>query len=106
MSDALGNYFSSADAPFTQRSLPPSALDTPQNDPQIPHNYRVYIVRKNLTVLGGPISPWFGQPGLGTQFYSGEDRNISTLVRDGYLERVNKRSIQVGPGNNTIRCGF
>jgi hypothetical protein len=41
-----------------------------------------------LTVVGGPIAPWFGQPGLGAQFYTGAIGNISTLVTKGYIESV------------------
>jgi hypothetical protein len=43
----------------------------------------------NLTVVGGPIAPWFGQPGLGAQFYTGNVGNITTLIKDGYLRREN-----------------
>lgn len=45
------------------------------------------MVKQPLTVLGGPIAPWFGQPGLGAQFYTGDTGNIMSLIDQGYLER-------------------
>jgi hypothetical protein len=45
-------------------------------------------VLKPLTVVGGPIAPWFGQPGLGAQFYTGGTGNIMALIAAGYLERL------------------
>lgn len=40
-----------------------------------------------FSVVGGPIAPWFGQPGLGAQFYTGGVGNIMKLLADGYIER-------------------
>ncbi|KAJ4389637.1 hypothetical protein N0V93_007109 [Gnomoniopsis smithogilvyi] len=62
-----GMYFSPAAAPYLQRALPPSNLDTPQDDPQYPYNYHVYRTLQPITVLAGPIAPWFGQRGQGVQ---------------------------------------
>ncbi|PQE32045.1 hemagglutination repeat-containing protein [Rutstroemia sp. NJR-2017a WRK4] len=82
-----GSYVSSANAPYSQRSLPPSNLDF---DPKsgFPYNYHVYRVLKDLPVVGGPIAPWFGQPGLGAQFYVGGLGNIMYLINNTYIERV------------------
>ena len=55
-------------------------------------------MKKRLPVVGGPIAPWFGQPGLGAQFYIGEIGNITTLLDLGYLERLPKSDIEPGPG--------
>ncbi|KAH6984564.1 hypothetical protein BGZ61DRAFT_455988 [Ilyonectria robusta] len=82
-----GSYISAAAAPYSQRALPPSNLDTNQDAPEYPYNYHIYEVLKPLTVVGGPIAPWFGQPGLGAQFYTGGTGNIMALIAAGYLER-------------------
>lgn len=101
---SAGSYISAADAPYAQRALPPSNLDTPQNSPEYPYNYHIYTVTKRLDVLGGPIAPWFGQPGLGVQFFTGAIGNVMTLVRMGYLERSNITAVVPGSGLGT-RCG-
>jgi hypothetical protein len=85
----LGSYISAADAPYSQRALPPSNLDTSPSAPDFPYNYHIYKVLKPLSVVGGPIAPWFGQPGLGAQFYTGGTGNIMALIAAGYLERLN-----------------
>jgi len=59
---SLGSFFSAADAPYSQRALPPSNLDTSPSSPDFPYNYHVYRVIKNLTVVGGPIAPWLLVP--------------------------------------------
>ncbi|KAJ3036900.1 hypothetical protein HDV00_002244 [Rhizophlyctis rosea] len=86
-----GTYVSPAAAPYMQRALPPSNLDTPQDDPQFPYNYHVYRVKKPLTVLAGPITPWFGQPGQGVQYmlYS----NVLSLINTTVLEAVDPRAL-------------
>jgi hypothetical protein len=81
-----GSYISAASAPYNQRALPPSNLATNPSAPDFPYNYHVYQVTKPLTVVGGPIAPWFGQPGLGAQFYTGDVGNIMSLIEQGYLE--------------------
>lgn len=48
----------------------------------------MYRVLKDLPVVGGPIAPWFGQPGLGAQFYVGGLGNIMFLLNNTYIERV------------------
>ena len=57
-------------------------------------------------VAGGPIAPWFGQPGLGAQFYVGHTGNILQLIEQGLLTRVPKSDIEPGPGNGTRGCGL
>jgi len=44
-------------------------------------------VIKPFVVTSGTIAAWFGQPGQGTQYQASS--NISTLVDNGSLERVN-----------------
>ena len=98
-----GKYISAADAPYNQRSLPPDSLNTGTNK-SIPYNYHIYSVKKLLPVVGGPIAPWFGQPGLGAQFYVGDIGNITVLLDQGYLERLSKSDIEPGPGHGA-KCG-
>ncbi|CAM6105954.1 unnamed protein product [Calypogeia fissa] len=86
--DESGKYLSAADAPFSQRSLPPSSLNTNSANPGYPHQYHIYRVIKSLILTGGPIAPWFGQPGLGTQFHTAAIGDITTLKAKGYLEEV------------------
>lgn len=52
-----GTYLSAADAPYSQRSLPPSNLNDNSYYPGFPYNYHVYRVKKELEVTGGPIAP-------------------------------------------------
>ncbi|OAA48929.1 hemagglutination repeat-containing protein [Beauveria brongniartii RCEF 3172] len=82
-----GSYVSAASAPFSQRSLPPSSLDADPKNPDFPYGYHLYKVLRPFAVVGGPIAPWFGQPGLGAQFYTGGLGNIMKLIEDGYIER-------------------
>jgi len=81
-----GSFLSPAEAPYGQRAIPPSNLDTPKDQPLYPFNYHVYKVIKSFEVEAGPIAPYFGQPGAGTQYHS--FNNVMKLIADGYLERV------------------
>ncbi|KAL2171664.1 hypothetical protein VTG60DRAFT_1960 [Thermothelomyces hinnuleus] len=78
-----GNYTSPAGTPYALRALPPSNLD--ETTSEYPYNYHVYSVVKPLTVLAGPIQPWFEQPGTGVQYELYSD--VSVLIKDGYLRR-------------------
>ncbi|KAK5991829.1 hypothetical protein PT974_05215 [Cladobotryum mycophilum] len=82
-----GSFISAASAPYSQRALPPSNLDTNPSAPDFPYNYHIYRVLKSFPVVGGPIAPWFGQPGLGAQFYTGGLGNIMALIQGGYLKK-------------------
>ena len=42
---------------------------------------------KSFIVSSGPVAPWFGQPGQGTQYES--SIGVLTLITNGNLERVN-----------------
>lgn len=101
----IGTYVSAADAPYAQRALPPSNLDTPVGSYEYPYNYHVYTAVRSFVVEGGPIAPWFGQPGLGAQFYVGATGNILALLEAGYLERVKMRDIRPGGGRGGA-CGL
>ncbi|KAE9578034.1 hypothetical protein CGCF415_v000840 [Colletotrichum fructicola] len=81
-----GDYTSPAGTPYAMRSLPPWNLNTRSpNDP--PYGYHVYRVAAPIVVQAGPISPHFGQPGLGLQFFM--PANVSVLADQGNLTRVN-----------------
>ncbi|OAA70294.1 hypothetical protein ISF_02268 [Cordyceps fumosorosea ARSEF 2679] len=82
-----GQYVTAASAPYSQRSLPPSSLKTDPRNPDFPNGYHLYKVIRPFTVVGGPIAPWFGQPGLGAQFWTGKVGTILQLITDGYIER-------------------
>ncbi|KAA1097322.1 hypothetical protein PGT21_002956 [Puccinia graminis f. sp. tritici] len=92
--DRFGSEFGTiahpARAPYAERSLPPSNLNTPidQNGKpgKYPFNYHLYEVQKRIVVLAGPIAPWFGQPGMGTQFKFSQD--ILNYINQGYLKRI------------------
>jgi Tuberculosis necrotizing toxin len=100
-----GTYTSPRGAPYNQRALPPSNLDTPQSSPlyvyyfmksgkgtdmmnslRYPYNYHVYTVTKPFEVISGPIAGWFEQPGQGVQYEMSSD--VMDLVAGGFLERV------------------
>lgn len=70
-------------APFIERSLPPSSLNTNPNDRAYPFEYHVYEVVEELTVQAGPIRAWFEQPGMGTQFLA--EKSVGELVGTGVL---------------------
>ncbi|TQV98124.1 filamentous hemagglutinin / adhesin [Cordyceps javanica] len=82
-----GSYVTAASAPFSQRSLPPSSLATDPRNPDFPYSYHLYQVVRPFNVTGGPIAPWFGQPGLGAQFWTGLTGRIVDLITNGYIER-------------------
>ncbi|SCL38233.1 Protein of unknown function [Micromonospora pallida] len=86
-----GAYLAPLGTPFSARSLPPANLSTPESAPLA--NYHVYCVLKAFAVDSGPTAPWFGQPGMGTQFKldqrhlpeAGGQLSITWLVENGYL---------------------
>jgi hypothetical protein len=82
-----GNFVAPAGSPYDQRALPPANLDFDAGDAsQVPYNYHVYEVEKPLVAVAGPVAPWFGQPGLGTQFQL--PASIAELLKNGTLKEV------------------
>ena len=91
-----GGFLAPAGTPFSQRALPPQNLDSPGGTPV--SNYHVYCVMKAFDVDAGPIAPWFGQPGRGTQYVlranyapftpSGNYLTVQDLLANGYLEEI------------------
>lgn len=76
--------------PYGQRSLPPTNLPKTPDDLSV---YHVYRVLKDLNLVAGPIAPWFEQPGLGIQFYTGDNITIKTLLDQGYIKEVNDKDL-------------
>lgn len=79
-----GAFLAPVGAPYSQRSIPPSSLNT--FDPAFPYNYHVYKVEQEFDVQSGPIAAAFGQAGQGTQYYS--TMNVSILLQKQLLVRV------------------
>jgi hypothetical protein len=72
-----GYYASPAGTSFGARALPPSyATQQP---------FYQYQVIKPFDVNGGLNEPWFGQPGMGTQYRL--PAKVQQLIKDGYLKR-------------------
>jgi hypothetical protein len=81
-----GRFLAPAGTPYNQRALPPSNLDTLTN--AFPFGYHLYEVEKPVSVQAGAIRPWFGQPGLGLQYFLG-NVTIPDLVANGSLKTLN-----------------
>ncbi|MBD2779392.1 glycohydrolase toxin TNT-related protein [Xenorhabdus sp. 38] len=70
-----GDYAAQAGALFEVRALPADSITRP---------YNVYEVIKPLKADMGPAIPWFGQPGMGTQYQF--KKSISDLIDQGYIK--------------------
>jgi hypothetical protein len=89
----FGSFLAPAGVPYSARSIPPQSLDS---TPAGGCNYHDYQVTKSFTVDAGPIAPWFGQPGGGTQFQldgslvpgAPAALNVMWLLSNGYLTDV------------------
>lgn len=82
-----GRFLSPAGTPFPQRALPPSNLDTLSN--AFPFGYHLYEVESPIPVQQGAIRPWFDQPGLGLQYFTGDSVRVSDLVANNSLKPLN-----------------
>ncbi|KFG78037.1 hypothetical protein MANI_006757 [Metarhizium anisopliae] len=79
-----GSFVAPYGTPYEQRSLPPMNLaNNPKYSDGTPYNFHVYQVIKELVVREGPIAPWFGQPGKGTQYVL--STSVKQAVADGFL---------------------
>ncbi|KAF7593215.1 hypothetical protein BBP40_011845 [Aspergillus hancockii] len=92
-----GGYLSPKNTPFAWRSIPPSNLNKYSDSPE--YNYWVWRVKKTFSIAGGPISPWFGQPGYGLQFY--HEPGLKEL-EGTYIELVDKNNC-VDPTRKAFR---
>lgn len=80
-----GNFVAPAGTPYAERALPPTNLD--EYSPTGPFlNYHLYRVSKPFTVEAGPTRPWFGQPGLGTQYFTSTP--VPALITSGNLQEI------------------
>jgi hypothetical protein len=85
-----GGFLAPAALPYSARSIPPSNLD---GTPAALCNYTDYQVTRSFRVDAGPIAPWFGQPGGGTQFQlngalvkdAPAQLNVMWMIANGYL---------------------
>lgn len=72
-----GKFFSPEGTPFEARALPKSSREAQ------PKKYKVL---KPLPVKQGKATPWFDQPGMGTQFKT--DMNVKQLLIDEYIREI------------------
>jgi len=73
-----GKFVAPIDVPFDQRALPDSSLKSP---------YRQYEVLKPIPeVNSGSAAPWFGKPGMGTQYQL--PMSIDELVKEGFIRSI------------------
>jgi len=75
-----GAYLSPEGTPYGARALNPGKKET--------SDYFVYEVLKPIEVSDGEIAPWFGQPGMGIQYYLGSGKSVQQLIDDGFLKVV------------------
>ncbi|WP_042370945.1 TNT domain-containing protein [Streptacidiphilus neutrinimicus] len=85
-----GSFLAPVGTPYAERALPPTNLDEySATGPVV--NYHLYRVAKPFTVQAGPIRPWFGQQGLGTQYwtaYADATRTVASLKAQGFLDEI------------------
>ncbi len=88
-----GRFVGPDDTPYAWRAIPPSNL---VGVPAAECYYHEYRVLRPFTVYGGPIAPWFGQPGGGVQYQLDGSLipgaparvDVAWLLAHGYLARV------------------
>ena len=98
-----GQFLAPFGTPYAQRALPPTNLNT--FDDHYPYNYRQYVVEKPFEVEVGPIAPWFGQPGLGTQYFTNNtvapglppNPRIPDLLGAQYLKEITPIPLRFHP---------
>jgi RHS repeat-associated protein len=72
-----GRFVSPNGSSITGRALAPGTTAKP---------YTVFEVTNRLVVRSGPAEPWFGEDGMGTQYYL--PASVSDLIDSGYLRPV------------------
>jgi RHS repeat-associated protein len=72
-----GTFVAPLGTPIPLRALPPGVAGRP---------YGAFEVLKPIEVKAGPARPWFGQPGLGTQFEL--PMSVRELIQSGHLRAI------------------
>jgi hypothetical protein len=75
-----GSFFSPVGTPLDARALPPGSEAKPLVE---------YVIAKPLPVQESTVAPWFGQPGLGTQ-YQITEKKLLEYIADGTIKIVTK----------------
>jgi predicted small secreted protein len=88
-SNGSGKFFAPNGSSYGSRALPPFMSEQP---------YTSYKVIKEFDVKSGAIAPWFGERGLGTQYFSDTkildfygnevDATVENLLKYGYIEKI------------------
>lgn len=84
-----GTFVAPAGTPYALRALTPSNLVVKDQQQATirPFNYYEYEVLEDIDeVLAGPVQPWFGQTGWGTQYKL--PKPVYLLMNEGALRRV------------------
>ncbi|MCE9687211.1 glycohydrolase toxin TNT-related protein [Shewanella sp. AS16] len=77
-----GRYFADEGIEFEKRALPPKSKAFS------PHTFEVI---ESFDVLSGPIAPWFGEPGGGTQYFVPEEYGgVDGLIASGKIKRTSE----------------
>ncbi|QMV14615.1 RHS repeat-associated core domain-containing protein [Vibrio spartinae] len=75
-----GSYFADMGVPFENRALPPETKLSP---------YRKYEVVEPFNVEGGPIAPWFGEPGGARQYLVPRlEGGVEGLLKSGKIKPI------------------
>ncbi|MEQ1886545.1 MAG: glycohydrolase toxin TNT-related protein, partial [Bryobacteraceae bacterium] len=72
-----GTYASPVGTPSQSLSLIPGTSSAP---------YNIFVVTDSIPVLSGPAMPWYGQPGMGTQYVL--PSTVDDLIESGSLVNV------------------
>lgn len=92
-----GNFIAPMGASFESRALPPY-----YNNGGVPYN-KYKVVKEIPDVAEGAAIPWFGQPGMGTQFKL--EKSIDDLLKEGYIERIVETANQLGKALKKVVLG-
>lgn len=77
-----GRYFADQGIEFEKRALPP------KSKANSPHTFEVL---EPFDVDAGPIAPWFGEPGGGTQYFVPEEYGgVDGLIASGKIKRTSE----------------
>ncbi|EGE02623.1 hypothetical protein TEQG_01658 [Trichophyton equinum CBS 127.97] len=83
-----GKFVAPLGSSYISRALPPSNL-APGPSGNYPDNYHVYEVVKPFSGFLGPVTPWFGQPGYGSQIHL--KTSVEELLQGGFLKELEEK---------------